>query len=181
MLSAVPNLSRAQMVEVDRLMSVAYGISLIQMMENASIRLAELARQLLGDDLAGKRVAVLCGSGGNGGGGMVAARHLSNWEASVTVVLAADAGQLRGALAEQWRILHALGLIDDEPAESPTPDLILDALIGCGLTGPRVVSPDTGSSGRCPPGHRSWRWMRPRVSTWTAGRRPRPRSAPRPR
>jgi NAD(P)H-hydrate epimerase len=131
----MPSLSRAQMVEVDRLMIEVYGIALIQMMENAGLRLAELARQLLGGSVAGKQLAVLCGAGGNGGGGMAAGRHLSNWGASVSVILAADPGSLRGAPAQQWRSLLALGLIDAPPPEPSSPDLILDALIGYGLTG----------------------------------------------
>jgi len=55
----IPSLSRAQMVEVDRLMIEVYGIALIQMMENAGLRLAELARRLLGGKGAGKQEVVL--------------------------------------------------------------------------------------------------------------------------
>jgi len=132
----IPSLSRAQMVEVDRLMIEVYGIALIQMMENAGLRLAELARRLLGGKVAGKQVAVLCGTGGNGGGGMAATRHLSNWGANARAILAADPGSLRGAPAEQWRSLQALELIDAPATEPSRPDLILNALIGYGLAGP---------------------------------------------
>ena len=38
-----PGLGRQQLVEVDRLMIEVYGIALIQMMENADLRLVELA------------------------------------------------------------------------------------------------------------------------------------------
>ena len=43
-----PALTTEQMVEVDRLMIEEYGITLIQMMENAGRNLAELARRILG-------------------------------------------------------------------------------------------------------------------------------------
>ncbi len=75
------------MVEVDRLMVEDYGITLLQMMENAGRSLAELTSELLGGVVKGKRIAVLCGGGNNGGGGMAAARHLVNRGADVQVAL----------------------------------------------------------------------------------------------
>jgi NAD(P)H-hydrate epimerase len=66
----VPYLTTDQMREVDRLMVEEYGIVLLQMMENAGRGLARLARdRFLGGDARGRRVAVLVGSGGNGGVG----------------------------------------------------------------------------------------------------------------
>src|SRR3990172_13388441 len=79
----IPAITTQQMVEVDRLMTEEFGILLIQMMENAGRNLADLARRLSGGEVRGKRVAVFCGSGNNGGGGLVAARHLHNWGAEV--------------------------------------------------------------------------------------------------
>lgn len=76
----IPALTTVQMAEVDRLMIEEYGILLIQMMENAGRNLAEQARRMLGGGLAGHRIVVLCGRGHNGGGGMVAARHLHDRE-----------------------------------------------------------------------------------------------------
>ena len=133
-LSDLPALTTPQMVEVDRLMIEEWGISLIQMMENAGRNLAELARRLLSGSVEDKRVVVLCGTGNNGGGGMVAARHLHNWGAQVEVVLVGAADRLKEIPAHQWHILQKMGL----PASNPdleTADLILDALIGYGLTG----------------------------------------------
>ena len=75
----IPTVTRAQMMEVDRLMTEEYGITLLQMMENAGRDLAQLARDMVGADMQNKRIAVLCGGGNNGGGGMAAARHLANW------------------------------------------------------------------------------------------------------
>src|SRR5215467_10182978 len=88
---AVPWLSVAQMREVDRIMVEELGISLVRMMENAGRSLAQVARELLGGDTAGRSILVLAGPGGNGGGGLVAARHLSAAGANVAVALSATA------------------------------------------------------------------------------------------
>jgi len=71
----IPFITTDQMREVDRAMIEDYGISLVQMMENAGRNLAQLARsRFLQGDPTGRRVLVLAGKGGNGGGGMVCAR-----------------------------------------------------------------------------------------------------------
>ena len=131
----VPALTTAQMAEVDRLMIEEYGIELIQMMENAGRNLAEMARRLLGSNLPGRRIVVLCGVGNNGGGGMVAARHVHNRGAAVRVKLVGDPARLKDIPAQQWRILQTMGLATDDESDLAQADLILDALIGYGLTG----------------------------------------------
>lgn len=130
----IPALTTAQMVEVDRLMVEAYGISLEQMMENAGRNLAELARQLLGGQVANRSITVLCGAGNNGGGGMVAVRHLHNWGAQVHVVLASDPNKLKDVPARQWSILQAMQLNRVE-FDFESSVLILDALLGYGSQG----------------------------------------------
>jgi hypothetical protein len=69
------------MREVDRLVVEEYGIDLVRMMENAGRSLADLAITRFQP----ATVTVLAGTGGNGGGGLVAARHLSNRGVHVTV------------------------------------------------------------------------------------------------
>jgi len=120
---------------VDRLMIEEYQIELIQMMENAGRNLAELARRQLGGQVAGNSIAILCGAGNNGGGGLVAARHLHNWGANVSLKLASDPSRLKEIPAHQWRILMQMGLDSNKEPDLPKVDLILDALIGYGLSG----------------------------------------------
>lgn len=131
----LPALTIEEMAEVDRLMIEAYEITLLQMMENAGRNLAEQASRMLAGDLTRRHVIVLCGAGNNGGGGMVAARHLHNRGAHVQAVLAARSGRLKEVPAHQWRILNAMHLTAHSSTISETPDLVIDALIGYGLQG----------------------------------------------
>lgn len=62
-----------QMREVDRAMVDDFKISLLQIMENAGRNLAGLARRRFFDsDPTGRKVVVLAGTRGNGGGSLVA-------------------------------------------------------------------------------------------------------------
>jgi NAD(P)H-hydrate epimerase len=131
----IPALTTQQMVEIDRLMVDEFGITLIQMMENAGRNLADLARRMLGGDVRGKRVAVICGAGNNGGGGLVAARHLHNWGAEVLYEVIANPDRVKETPAHQLRILEAMGLKNDGVINLGEVDLVIDALIGYGLIG----------------------------------------------
>jgi NAD(P)H-hydrate epimerase len=131
----IPVLSTDQMAEVDRLMIEEYQIGLVQMMENAGRNLAELARRKLGGHVEGQRIAVLSGAGNNGGGGLVAARHLHNWGAEISLVLAFEPARLKDVPAKQWRILRTMGIEPQDQPDLGKADLIIDALIGYGLSG----------------------------------------------
>ena len=143
----LPALTTDQMRAVDRLMVEEFGVRLVQMMENAGRELARLARQMLSDDedgaadaLQDRPIVVLAGRGNNGGGGLAAARHLLNWGAWVQIVLSHPLSDIpRGEMRSQ---LTALQRMDaplawaEEGWELPPADLVIDALMGYGLTGP---------------------------------------------
>ncbi len=135
----LPALSRQQMEDVDRLVMEVYHLELIQMMENAGRLLAELARErIMGGDVKGAHVAVLAGRGGDGGGALVAARHLINWGASVEVVLARNPSVFEGVPAHQLDILRAMGVAlysEGLPAYLSHRQLVIDGLIGYNLHG----------------------------------------------
>jgi NAD(P)H-hydrate epimerase len=142
----VPTVTAAQMREVDRMMVSDFGISLLQMMENAGRALAELTRIHLSDVLR-RRVVVLAGRGGNGGGGLAAARRLAVWGAEVRVVLARPENDLVEAARLQLVAVKALGIPIHPPAEVGSvvrgADLVLDALVGYSLRGsPRGAEAD---------------------------------------
>ena len=135
----VPFISTDQMREVDRAMIDDYDIVLIQMMENAGRALAHLARtRFLEGDPRGRRVLVLAGTGGNGGGGLVCARRLDNWGADVSVWLPASLSQLTETPRHQLTTLERMGVpikIAGDESDLPPADLIVDALIGYSLSG----------------------------------------------
>lgn len=135
--SSWPNVSVAQMREVDRIMVEDIGISLLQMMENAGRATATLAREMLGSGMTGQPITVLAGRGGNGGGGMATARRLALWGAEVTVVLSHPPSDLTAAAYHQWAILDKIG-VPTTTELIPLTDsaLILDTLIGYSLNGP---------------------------------------------
>jgi NAD(P)H-hydrate epimerase len=124
----VPAVTADQMREVDRAMTEDLHIELVQMMENAGRNLAELAITRFSP----VSVVVLAGTGGNGGGGLVAARHLANRGRTVQVVLS-EPDHLSPVPAHQLDILTSMGVAIERPA---TPaDLVIDALIGYSLRG----------------------------------------------
>jgi len=135
---AVPAVSVEQMREVDRIAVEDFGLGILQMMENAGRSLAENVIEMLGD--ARGEIAVLAGSGGNGGGGLCCARHLHNRGLAVSVLLSKDASDLKGAAAHQLRILRTAGVepLDSAKAEGAVgrSALVVDALLGYSLHGP---------------------------------------------
>ena len=123
----LPSLTTDQMREVDRIIVEDLSIDLPRMMEHAGSNLARVALERFSPG----SVLVLAGPGGNGGGGLVAARHLANRGIEVTVVPARD--DLTGVPATQAEILRAMGVsFSPEPVDA---DLVIDALIGYSLTG----------------------------------------------
>ena len=64
---------------------------------------------------------------------MVAARHLHNWGADVRILRLA--GELKEAPAHQWRVLNTIGIWEEPDFNLNQADILLDALIGYGLSG----------------------------------------------
>ncbi len=138
----VPSVTEGEMREVDRIAIKETGPNLYQMMENAGRNLAHLARvRFLDGSPRGKRVVVLAGRGGNGGGAMVCARRLSNWGASVEVHLTKEPGDFKGVPAHQLGILSRMQVSIAPPggtafpSESSDVDLVVDGVIGYSLSG----------------------------------------------
>jgi len=138
----VPSVTADQMREVDRIAVEETGPVLFQMMENAGRNLALVALAHLGPDWRDRQVVVLAGTGGNGGGGICAARHLANRGAAVQLCLSAPE-RLQAVPTYQRHIYTAtLGAeIKPEDLPSTAPDLIIDALLGYSLaSAPRGVA-----------------------------------------
>lgn len=136
-----PVLTARQMAACDRQAIEQYGIPGVVLMENAGRGVVRVAEQLLGTT-CGKRVAIFCGKGNNGGDGFVAARHLVNGGAEVRVLLVGRRAEVKGDAATNLRVLTNMGLVVEEVSKAEhVPDLggmdlIVDALLGTGLQGP---------------------------------------------
>lgn len=103
------------------------GIDLARMMENAGRSLADLVIGLHEP----AAVTVLAGSGGNGGGVLVAARHLINRGVGVHVAGTRTIEQLSAVTRQQAEILEKMGArFESEPIDA---DVVLDGIIGYSL------------------------------------------------
>jgi NAD(P)H-hydrate epimerase len=117
------------------------------LMENAGRGAADvLVRELLDGDAANARVVVVCGTGNNGGDGLVIARHLLLRGADPTVWLCGDATKgspdARANL-ESWRgiggdVMEVTDGARLEPLKAALADadVVVDALLGTGLDRP---------------------------------------------
>ena len=131
-------LTTAQMREVDR-RTIESGIPGIILMENAGQRVVEFLERRFAP-LASHRIAVLCGKGNNGGDGMVVARQLATRvrPAALHIVLFCAPGELKGDAAANFRMLQVVGcaVSNEIPAEAANATLVVDALLGTGVSGP---------------------------------------------
>ncbi len=132
-------LTAAQMREVDR-RTIEMGIPGLVLMENAGHRVVELLAEKFAP-LAAHRIVVLCGKGNNGGDGLVVARQLfTRFEMrALHVVLLAAPEDLKGDAAENYRMLHGVcgcPVTREIPADARLATLLVDALLGTGISGP---------------------------------------------
>src|SRR3990172_1219773 len=131
------------MREIDRIAVEEFGLSILQVMENAGRILAAHVMELLGAGgpagPASRKVTVLAGAGGSGGGGLCCARHLHSRGIAVSIVLDRDPAALRGAARSQMGILRAAGGQSRARRGAGVAlrwsGLVVDALMGCGLRG----------------------------------------------
>jgi NAD(P)H-hydrate epimerase len=129
----VPAVTAAEMRQIDRIAVEEVGLALLQMMENAGRDLATAV--IRGTP---RRVTVLAGNGGNGGGGLACARHLANHDVPVSVVLDRHPDELDGAAAHQHATLAEMEVpvtVGSDPVRDAD-GVVVDALVGYGLSGP---------------------------------------------
>lgn len=129
-----------QMRELERRAEAA-GVTVAELMENAGLAVAQETWLTLGDVFE-RPVLVLVGPGNNGGDGLVAARHLFDWGAKVTVYMLRP----RSEEDSNYRQIVELGV----PTEVATNDpgfqklealldeahAVIDALLGTGASRP---------------------------------------------
>jgi ADP-dependent NAD(P)H-hydrate dehydratase / NAD(P)H-hydrate epimerase len=129
-------ISEAEMKVIDT-NSEYFGVPTIQLMENAGKSVAEFIRTHIKDTK--KNILLLCGTGNNGGDGFVAARYLTQYY-KVSVYLAGT--EIKTQIAQ--KNYQKLQTYDVKISSLPQDldrllienDVLVDALLGTGLTGP---------------------------------------------
>ena len=118
-----------------------YGVSRLQLMENAGKNIADQISSRFKPSKT--RVAVFCGLGGNGGDGFAAARHLLNQGFQIEVILAGKSAEITDKEAQtNWNALQRLKdyitiheVYDSSLIPDVKADVVVDALLGIGLKG----------------------------------------------
>ena len=138
-------LNSRQMRDADRRTIEDVGIPSIVLMENAG-RQVVAAMESTFESLAAMSVAVLCGRGNNGGDGFVVSRTLIERDIDVSVYLFAASADVRGDARINLDVLRNLGVDVVEIADAAAwelhgrevlaADVIVDALVGTGLSAP---------------------------------------------
>jgi NAD(P)H-hydrate epimerase len=114
-----------------------FGVSLLQLMENAGRNIAqEIALRFHND----KKITIYCGLGGNGGDGFVAARHLLTLGFQVSVILAGKSKWINHESAlKNWIALRNLDnfiniqeISDSSVSPKFDSKIVVDALLGTG-------------------------------------------------
>ena len=131
-------LTAAEMREVDGL-TIDCGIPGLILMENAGSRVVDFLVKTFAP-LDTHRVVVVCGKGNNGGDGFVIARQLFTRKLcrELTVVELFDPADLKGDARTNRDMLSACGCPVQRglPNEPNCATLVIDAILGTGLTGP---------------------------------------------
>lgn len=127
-------LDAEQAKEVDRVAIRELGMPSLVLMERASLGVAKaVARKTSPED----RILAVCGSGNNGGDGVAAARMLSQWGYSVTILLLGKEEKFTEEMAAQVRVARNLGMqiVKEGQAEIDLTGYsgILDGIFGIGL------------------------------------------------
>lgn len=117
-----------------------FGISLLQLMENAG---GGIAQEIVSRFANDRKIVIFCGLSGNGGDGFVAARHLLTAGFKVEVVLVGKSRDISHESAlKNWKILEALQgqiplveISDSSALPKVEADIVIDALLGTGTKG----------------------------------------------
>ncbi len=136
-------LTAAEMAATDKRTADEYGTPFGELMENAGAAVAAFVRAQFP---RARRVLVLCGTGNNGGDGLVAARALLGAGLHVTVALTGPESKLQGSAAD------ALGLLDRTAIQlAALPEQGTGAAVDALLRGAEIVVDAVTGTGFKPP------------------------------
>lgn len=136
----LPLYSPEQVREIDRIAIESLHIPSSVLMENAGSNAALQIRDLYQDWNCTGSVLVLCGSGNNGGDGLVIARYLASSGIQTLVWCIVPEERLSSDAADKLDLLRKAGIVPlfvlSPEAIPARTDLIVDALLGTGAKGP---------------------------------------------
>lgn len=136
--AVVPLYTAAEMRVLDRVAVDEVGIPGVVLMERAGLG---AAAEILGFIEPGSRIAVVCGSGNNGGDGFVVARHLEAAGHAVEVLLVEAESKIRREPRTFLGILRQLEIpvrrvnVTGWRHAFDEADVIVDAMLGTGASG----------------------------------------------
>ena len=139
-------ISSDQMYTIEDKAHNLIGMRRIYMMENAGHGVADFLISKFKNELRGKEILAMCGTGNNGGDGVVASRHLSfYYGARVRLVLLGFADDLRTEEAKiNWQIIQKMDSIEIISCNKinhkikraiENADVIIDGIFGTGVRG----------------------------------------------
>ncbi|MBN1621390.1 MAG: NAD(P)H-hydrate epimerase [Endomicrobiales bacterium] len=131
-----------QMREIDRRAIEEFGIPGVILMENAGREVARSVESLIKNNKSQGKIGIICGSGNNGGDGLVAARYLHNKGFSVEIILIKPTEQFRGDSLINCNIAEAMKLRFSDYSKNYLKEnsffgfsILVDALLGTGTKG----------------------------------------------
>lgn len=152
----------SQMKELDRTAIEEWGIPSLMLMERAAGAVADRVLQLIKKSPSGRRAAIFCGPGNNGGDGIAAAAILLKEGCEVRVYLVGDRAKMTpDSRAMEQKLQAAGGRLEDYlPGQAAQQEwvrdsgCIIDALFGVGLkrpiTGDFLSAVRRMNEARCP-------------------------------
>ncbi|HYK04381.1 MAG TPA: NAD(P)H-hydrate dehydratase [Thermoanaerobaculia bacterium] len=133
-------LNSEQMRNIDRRATESFGIPSIVLMENAAIAVVDAIFEHYPD---ADRVAIVCGTGMNGGDGFAIARHLENRGIVPALVIVGDRDAIQGDARTNLIVCERLAIpiyelrgtddVETALAHIADADLLVDAIFGTGM------------------------------------------------
>lgn len=112
------------------------GLNLAAMRESAALAIAMESLALLKATGSVADIAILAGASGNGADAIAAARRLAGWGVRTTILLAAERNELLPSTRSELELAEIYSVrVFDPGAFMPPASLVIDGLIGTGLSG----------------------------------------------
>ncbi len=133
--------SNAEMRQLDEYTINEVKIPGLVLMENAGLKTAIYIRHFIRTNKLAGAIHIFCGKGNNGGDGYVIARHFFNDGFEVKIFSIHDPENLKGDAFTNYISCKNLGVninvinSIDQLQDLPRPSLIVDALLGTGISG----------------------------------------------